>query len=796
MEGLTSVEAARRFAQYGPNEISEKKQGQLRKFLKALTSPASIMLVAASAISFFIGQQFDGWFIIALLALNVGMTLWHERKADKALEALRSQLSVNAKVMRDGAWKDVPSRELVLGDTIKCEVGMLVAADAHIDQAVNLEINEAVLTGESLPKEKKVGDTAYSGSVVATGDFVGTVVATGNKAFFGRIAASTGGGKRTAAMERDILAISRFLIIASLVAIAILTVVFLLSGAPFADTILLDLSLLIAGVPVSLPTVMTLIISIGALAVASKKALVRRLAALEDFANVTLLLTDKTGTLTENKITVDRVRAYEPFSERDLRAYAAAAASASGDNSINQAIVAGVPVVDFASFHAIDVVPADSNRKRTTALLERGGGRYLISMGMPPTVLQHCAPRLGVSEELRQDTESAAQDGSRAIAVAIKHDPEGIADEHGMELAGMLVLADPLRADAAETLRYLKSEGVAAIMVTGDTKETATHVAGMLGLEGAVVRAGDADLAHLPSDSFAHTAAFAEVLPEDKLAIVESAQKRYVVASTGDGVNDLPAVRKADVGIAVANAVDALKGTADLVLLDSGIGVMQTALVEARKIFFRLYNYSVYRISESFRLIVTALVLGIIVKGFPLTPIEIILLAFLNDLPIITLAFDRVKRADRPADLQPRERFVLGTLFGLTGVANSLCLYFFLAWLHLPLPLIQTAFFLKLTVSGHMLIYVAHTKERWWRFLPATSVITATALTQALATVLALLGIFVAAIPATLVIFVWAWAFFWMQVSEWMKMLQARVFNGSRKGVMLYEGDRLSAVTS
>ena len=237
----------------------------------------------------------------------------------------------------------------------------------------------------------------------------------------------------------------------------------------------------------------------------------------------------------------------------------------------------------------------------------------------------------------------------------------------------------------------------------------------------------------------------------------------------------MPAVRKADVGIAVANAVDALKSTADIVLLDSGISVMQTALTEARKIFFRLYNYSIYRISESFRLIVTALVLGLIIKGFPLTPVQIILLAFLNDIPIITLAFDRVKRADRPADLAPRERFTLGTLFGLVGVANSLIMYFLLAGVfHLPLAIIQTAFFLKLTVSGHMLVYVAHTKERWWKFLPAKSIIWATSITQAAATALAVFGIFVSAIPLSLAAFVWIWAFFWMQMSEGMKDIESR----------------------
>ncbi|HVB20027.1 MAG TPA: HAD-IC family P-type ATPase [Candidatus Paceibacterota bacterium] len=773
MVGLTSAEAARLLAQYGPNEIAKKRPSTFVKLIKALASPASVMLVVASALSFYIGQQFDGWFILALLVLNVGMTLWHTRKADNALEALRSQLSVEAKVMRDGAWMNIPSRELVAGDVIECGVSALVTADTHIDQEVNLEINEAVLTGESLPKEKKVGDTAYSGSVVVTGNFTGTVSAIGNQAFFGKIAAAGKEGKRKSSMEREILSISRYLIIASLIAVAILTVVFILDGQPLASILILDLSLLIAGIPVSLPTVMTLIISIGALAVAAKKALVRRLSSLEDFANVTLLLTDKTGTLTENKISVERVHAYTPFSEDDVRVYASMAAEP-GSTAIDYAIVAaGGP--DVSPQHVLQTIPADSTRKRTTTLLERDGVRYLVSVGTPPIIERLCSPLDGLAASVHRDTEDAAKDGSRAIAVALKKDPSGIEDEHGMSFIGMLVLADPLRADAKETLRFLKNEGVNAIMVTGDTKETAAHVAVTLGLMGNIVRTKDLDFANLPADIFATTAAFAEVSPEDKLALVTAAQQRYTVAATGDGVNDLPAVRKADVGIAVANAVDALKGTADIVLLDSGISVMQTALTEARKIFFRLYNYSVYRISESFRLIVTALVLGLIIKGFPLTPVQIILLAFLNDIPIITLAFDRVKRVDRPADVVPRERFTLGTLFGLVGVAESLVMYFLLADVfHLPLAIIQTAFFLKLTVSGHMLVYVAHTKERWWKFLPAKSIIWATSITQAAATALAVFGIFVTAIPLSLAAFVWIWTFLWMQMNEGMKTIESR----------------------
>lgn len=776
MKGLSSKEAALLLAQHGVNEITEKKSGVFATLLKTVMSPASVMLVAASTLSFFIERQFDGFFILALLILNVGMTLWHTSKADHALEGLRSQLSVQTNVLRDGIWNLLPSRELVPGDVIEVSVGGLIPADIHIDKSINLEINEAVLTGESLPKEKAVGDTAYSGSVIVAGSLTGTITATGNNAFFGKIAHSAKGEKRVSTMERDIISISRFLIIASLIAVVILTAVFMVSGQSITDIALLDLSLLIAGIPVSLPTVMTLIVSIGAVAVADKKALVRRLSALEDFANVTLLLTDKTGTLTQNQISIEHVYAYQQFSENDVLTYAIAAARANPDSAIDSAIAGSNKIPEDHSYQVLAAIPGDSVRKRSTVLLESAGAQYLVSFGSPPAIITLCAALDGLVETIHTDTESAAKDGSRAIAVAFKKDPTGVDDEKGMSFMGVLVLADPLRGDAAETLRFLSSEGIHAIMVTGDTKETAAHVAGTLGLNGSVLRPKDIDLDHLAPDIFATTAAFAEVLPEDKLALVTHAQERYIVAATGDGVNDLPAVQKADVGIAVANAVDALKGAADIVLLDSGIGVMQTALVEARKIFYRLYNYSIYRISESFRLIVTALVLGLIIKGFPLTPVQIILLAFLNDIPIITLAFDRVKRAERPADIAPKERFTIGTLFGLVGVVNSLLMYFLLADIfHMPLAIIQTVFFLKLTIGGHMLIYVAHTKEHWWRFLPARSIIIATTLTQILATTLAVLGIFVAAIPLSLAIFVWIWAFFWMQVSEGMKLIQPRL---------------------
>jgi H+-transporting ATPase len=775
--GLTSAEAASLQKTIGPNEIAEKHVSELEKLLHVLIAPASIMLIGASALSFFIDRIFDGWFILALLILNVGMSLWHEHKADNAIAELRSKLAVSVRVRRDGAWVKIPSREIVPSDMVECNVGELIPADLTIGSASNLEINEAVLTGESLPKEKKVGDTAYSGSVVTAGTLCGTVTKTGNNTFFGKIATAATDTKRRSSMETDILSISRFLIAASLIAALILTIVFVLRHQSLTDTLLLDLSLLIAGIPVSLPTVMTLIISLGAVAVAKKQALVRRLTALEDFANATLLLTDKTGTLTENKIRVERVNAYAPWEEDQILRLVAPPSSESGGGAIDKAIAAKAAEASSGDPLTLkETIPGDSTRKRRTELVTMGGVRYLVSLGTPPVIASLITFTDGERPRFDDEVKNAAHDGSRVMALAIKKDPADINDEKEMSLAGVIVLSDPLRADAGEALAFLRSEGVSAIMMTGDTAETAARVTEMLGMNGSVLRPAEVDVAALSKDELAKIAAFAEVMPEDKLKVVERAQKDFVVAVTGDGINDLPAVRRADVGIAVLNAVDALKAVADIVFLAPGITAIETAIVEARKIYFRLYNYSVYRISESFRLVVIVFLLGIFTGNFPLTPAELILLAFLNDIPIITLAFDRVKRADRPADLRPRERFIFGTLYGTVGVFESIILYFLLVSVaHAPLLVVQTAFFLKLTVSGHMLIYVAHTEERWWRFLPAPSVITATTLTQLFATLCALAGILVTPISPVLIVFVWLWSLVWMQVSELAKTLGTKL---------------------
>ncbi|MCL5666993.1 MAG: plasma-membrane proton-efflux P-type ATPase [Patescibacteria group bacterium] len=780
MEGLATKEAQRQLEIFGPNEIKEKKPGAILKFFKWLVSPIALMLLAAALLSLAAGNTFDFYFILALMLLNFLVSFWQENKADRAVAKLQEKLSVEVKVFRDGGWQWVNSRLLVPKDQIELGVGDIVPADAKVTSADNLTVNEASLTGESLPKEKQAGDSLYSGCYLMTGKATAEIFATGKNTSFGKTLLLVQHAKRRSLLEQDILRISKFLFLLSLAAVIILTAVLVLQHAPVLEVLLLDLSLVIAGIPISLPTVMSLIIGFGVLELAKKETIVRQLSALEDFANVDLLLTDKTGTLTKNEISVEKVISYQKDVSGDDLVKLAAATASQEKNPINRAIVAKLASLKTANdYNIVKIIPGDSVRKRSTAVIkEKTGRRKCVTVGATQVVAKLCNLTPELSGQFFRDVNNFAAQGFRSLAVAAANSEE----ERHMKLLGLILLSDTLYPDAREVVDFLKDNGVAVKVLTGDSQAISKRVAENLGLDGAegkVVSKQVLDQINLASTDRAwwrDKNVFAEILPEDKLKITRAAQKYFRVAVTGDGVNDLPAIKTADVGIAVSNAVDALKSAADLVLLKPGISVIEAAVFEARKIFARLYSYSVYRISESLRLIVTIAVLGVIYKIYPLTPVQLILLAFLNDLPIISLAFNRVAVANRPAAINVKQRFLLSSLLGMVGVINSLLMFFLASGIfHLPLPLIETLFFLKLTVGGHMLIYVAHTEQRWDKFLPSRAVILATSITQAAATVFALAGIFMAQAPAGWVIITWIWAFFWMQISELAKHLQKKL---------------------
>lgn len=773
--GLTTEQAKNLLKQYGPNEIPEKKVSLLQKIIKNILSPIGLMLIVASILSFLLGKVFDGNFILILIAINIAITLWQEQKADTAIKKLNDNLQQKSKTMRDGKWEYIPSRLLVPGDSIQVASGDVIPVDGELVEATHVTVNESAVTGESLPKDKKEHDNVSSGAFIVTGIAVIKVTATGTKTQFGKTLFSVERIHKKSLLEKDIISISRFLTILSLTAVVILSIVLWLKHTPLLELLTLDLSLVIAGIPISLPTVMTLIIEFGVLALSLKKVIVRRLSALEDLANVNFLLTDKTGTLTQNKIMVSEVFAYGNLQQNDVLQYASGIASFESDNPIDTAIIekAREEKILQHQIEKIDFIPADSTRKRSTLIYQTGTKKLALDIGAPQIIGSLCTLDATTGKKFEEDVATLAAKGYRTLALAVSDTGK---EEH-MQLVGLIGLSDTLRSDAKSVIDYLKANSIGVAIVTGDNRAIAQQISSQLGMMGSIVtkeqlkKLGEGEL---HADFFAKTDVFAEVLPEDKLHLVQAAKKYFVVASNGDGVNDLPAVKAANVGFAVSNAVSVLKASADIVLLTGGISVIRDAIIESRKIFERLYTYSLYRISESLRLILTIAILGIWFGTFPMTALQIILIALLNDIPIISLASDRVEIAPRPAKIDAKKRFTLSSLYGLTGVANSLILFLLMrnVW-HFSWPVIQTIYFLKLTVSGHMLIYVAHTAKRWWQFFPSKQVIWATSLTQLVATLLAFSGFLMPGhLTVGQTVLVWVWSFGWMQIAEVSKVLQ------------------------
>jgi H+-transporting ATPase len=779
-EGLTTAQVKELLQKYGPNAIPEKKDTFFQKVLHKLISPISFMLLAAALLSLFVHKVFDSYFILFLLLLNIIIALWQEGKADNAIKKLNENLAQKVKVRRDGKWVQIDSTELVPGDLIQLASGDVIPADGKLVKGQHVSVNESALTGESLPKDKKNYEPVFSGSFLAAGIADILITATGKDTNFGKTIFSVERIRKQSLLEKDVLDISKYLTFFSLLAILLLSIVFLMQHVSILELLTLDLSLLIAGVPISLPTVMTLIIEFGVLALAKKNAIVRRLSALEDLANVNLLLTDKTGTLTKNQITVQDIYAYNAYTHNDVVFYASLAVADNDHDLIDIAINTKAKELHLSTekYSVVDFIPADSNRKRSTATLRHFGKEFVVSLGAPQIVFSKCESTKAMKEKFIREVQSLAENGYRSLAVAVSHHR---VEEKNMKLIGLLALSDTLRVDAKNVIQFMNKNNIHVAMVTGDNKAIAAHVSKQLALADGQVMPKDelekVEWKKIKSDFYYSVGAFAEILPEDKLHLVEEGKRFFTVASNGDGVNDLPAIKAANVGIAVKNAVTALKATADIVLLSDGISVIKDAIIESRKIFERLYTYSLYRISESLRLIITITVLGIWYRVYPLTALQIIILALLNDIPIISLATDRVKITNRPSKINARQRFTLSSLYGLVGIAESLILFVIVRnILHMNWLAIQTIYFLKLTVSGHMLIYVAHTKEHWFKFLPSKEVIIATSVTQLIATLLAFSGFLMpTGISIRSIVFVWLWALLWMQIASIVKITYQHV---------------------
>jgi H+-transporting ATPase len=779
-EGLSQAEAQKRLAQYGPNELEEKKTNLFLKFLSYFWGPIPWMIEIAVILSGVVQHWPDFFIILLLLVANAVVGFWEEREAGNAIEALKAKLAIKARVKRDGKWINPAARELVPGDVIRLRLGDIVPADARLLEGDPVEVDQSALTGESLPAERKSGEAVFSGSIVRQGEIGALVYATGAKTYFGKTAQLVQEAHTVSHFQRAVLKIGNYLIILAVALVALIITVAVFRGDRILTTVQFALVLTVAAIPVAMPTVLSVTMAVGARLLAKKEAVVSRLVAIEELAGTDVLCSDKTGTLTQNKLTLG-----DPFSVNDVPAeqvilFGALASRADNNDTIDLAVLGGLKNKEaLQAYQVVHFQPFDPVHKRTEAAVKASDGKtFKVTKGAPQVILELSANAGQVKPAAEKAVKEFAARGFRSLGVA-RAEGEG-----PWQFLGVLPLFDPPREDAKATVETARQMGVKVKMVTGDALAIAQETAKKLGMGADILDAsGLGDVKHQETaavtESIEKADGFAQVFPEHKFHIVDVLQKRgHIVGMTGDGVNDAPALKKADCGIAVSGATDAARAAAAIVLLTPGLSVIIDALKESRRIFQRMNSYAIYRIAETIRVLLFMTLAILVFNFYPLTAVMIVMLALLNDGAILSIAYDNVHYKDQPEAWNMRMVLGVSTVLGVIGVVSAFVLFYLGERVFdLDRAHIQTLMYLKLSVAGHLTIFLTRTRGPFWSIRPARILWVAVVGTQIVATLIAVYGLFMTPLGWGWALFVWGYALIWFLVNDRVKLLAYRMFD-------------------
>ncbi len=779
-KGLSQAVAQKRLTQYGPNEIEEKKTNPFLKFLTYFWGPIPWMIEAAVILSAVNRSWPDFFIILLLLVANAVVGFWEEHQAGNAIDALKAKLAIKARVKRDGKWINPPARELVPGDVIRVRLGDIVPADARLLAGDPVQVDQSALTGESLPAERKSGDAVFSGSIIRQGEVDAMVYATGASTYFGKTAQLVQEAHTVSHFQRAVLKIGDYLIVLAVALVAVIITVSLFRGDPILTTLQFALVLTVAAIPVAMPTVLSVTMAVGARLLAKKEAIVTRLAAIEELAGVDVLCSDKTGTLTQNKLTLG-----DPFSVNNIPAnqvilWAALASREEDKDTIDLAVIGGLKDDQaLKGYQVTHFQPFDPVHKRTEATVKGTDGKeFKVTKGAPQVILQLSANAGQVKPAVEKAVNEFAGRGFRSLGVAR-------ADQHGKwQFVGVLPLFDPPREEAKATIATARQMGVNVKMVTGDALAIAKETAIKLGLGTNILDAsgfGDTkvhETAQL-AESIEKADGFAQVFPEHKFHIVDVLQQRgHIVGMTGDGVNDAPALKKADCGIAVSGATDAARAAASIVLLTSGLSVIIDAIKESRRIFQRMNSYAIYRIAETLRVLLFMTLAILVFNFYPVTAVMIVMLALLNDGAILSIAYDNVHYKDKPEAWNMRLVLGISTVLGVIGVVAAFGLFYLGERVfHLDQGHVQTLMYLKLSVAGHLTIFLTRTRGPFWSKRPARILWVAVLGTQIVATLIAVYGLFMTPLGWGWAGFVWGYALLWFLVNDRVKLLAYRILD-------------------
>jgi H+-transporting ATPase len=794
-DGLTGAEVSSRLKQYGYNEITEKEINPIIKFLTYFWGPIPWMIMLAAILSGILQHWDDLGVILALLVMNAVVGFREEYQAGNVIEELKRQLAVQARVKRDGTWTMVPRRELVPGDIIRVRLGDIVPADAKVVSDEPVEVDQSALTGESLPVERGKDQVLYSGSILRLGEAEALVYGTGTHTYYGKTAELVEEAETPSHLQQAVIKIADYLIFVALGLAVVIVVVSFLRGDPFFQVLQFGLVLTVAAVPVAMPAVLSVTMALGAGVLAKKKAIVTKLTSVEELAGIDILCSDKTGTLTQNKLTLGKYFTREGEDPDEVLLCAALASQEEDQDTIDMAILRGLSETLQEKLRSLQVThftPFDPVHKRTEATVTAPEGvTFKATKGAPQVILGLDPDADNLKMVVDTVVDEFAQKGYRSLGVACTRNGDN------WRLLGILPLFDPLREDSKETVKTAEDMGIQVKMVTGDQIAIAREIGKQLGLSSNIV---NADIfsktqyheAGSVDDAIEKADGFAQVFPEHKFHIVDVLQRRgHIVGMTGDGVNDAPALKKADAGIAVSGSTDAARAAADIVLLKPGLSVIIDAIKEARKIFQRMLNYTIYRIAETFALLIFITLVILLFNFYPVTAIMIVLLAILNDGAILSIAYDNVRYSNKPEAWDMKFVLALASAIGLFAVLRSFGIFYIAdSFLGADPGIVQTMVYLNLSVGGHLTVFVARTRGPFWSIPPAHILLYAVIGTQIAATFIAVYGILMAPIGWEFAGIVWVYTLILFLVQDQVKRFAYRIFSPEPSGLLVKERRR------
>lgn len=756
LAGLMQTEANERTQQFGYNEIVEKEKNSLVDFVLRYWGPMPWLLELTIALSLFIRHFLEAGIILALLTTNALIGFHHTRGSRRALELLRKRLAVKARVLRNANWVTVDARDIVPGDIVALGLGDLVPADAKITEG-QLSIDQSALTGESLPVSVSGSGIIYSSSIVRRGEARVVVVNTGRNTYFGRTAELVKIAEPKAHQEQIMLAVVKYMMYVSFAALVLVAGDAVATHTDIVTLLTFSLIFLMGAVPVALPAVFAVVLSVGAVELAKKGALVTRLDSIEDASSVEILCLDKTGTITQNRLTVVDPTPVGTYTKGDVVKFASLASKRETGDVIDLATLeyAEALKTDFSQYSQVSYIPFEPATKRSEAIVASGGSQFRVVKGAPQVIVAMCD---GVDKYLQNEVteivEGLSQKGYRTLAIA-KSEVDNL---NSLRLVGLLPLTDPPRPDSSEMIQQLKTLGVKPKMLTGDNVAIATEIARQVGIGGKIC--GVSDLRGFEEQKqetiLEEYDGLAEIYPEDKYRIVKLLQSTgRIVGMTGDGVNDSPALKQAEVGIAVSNSTDVAKASASIVLTEPGVKVILDAIRTSRRIYQRMLTWVLNKVTKVVQFV------GLLALGFfwlhdvALSVLGMVLLVFANDFVTMSLATDNVVQTNSPNVWNVRKitlaSFVIGGLLVMEGAIAILIgvKYFQLAWASL-----QTFVMLLLVFTSQFRVLIVRERRHFWSSRPGKELIASVIATLAAFLLLGTLGIFMPALSVNQVLVV------------------------------------------